>query len=111
MARASARPVSTVVPCAVQYCRSMAIAADPQPSSVCFTKGTSSQIPGASAGAACGPETATRLSNTPANNAGIDFIQTHLVNPFSAGPRSAQDGNQGNDQNRDDDNDQQVAVG
>src|SRR6266478_10126287 len=49
MAVASARPAATGVPCALQYCRSMAMAAEPQPSSVCLTYGTSKFFSNASA--------------------------------------------------------------
>src|SRR5271156_5549047 len=53
MAAASSRPETIGVPCAPQYCSSMAIAAEPQPSSVCLMNGTSSQTPADSACVAC----------------------------------------------------------
>src|ERR1700722_7584844 len=52
MEPASARPAEIAVPCATQYCKSIERDAEPQPSSVCFTKGTSSHTPADSWGAA-----------------------------------------------------------
>src|ERR1700722_296622 len=52
MEPASARPAEIAVPCATQYCKSIERDAEPQPSSVCFTKGTSSHTPALSWGAA-----------------------------------------------------------
>src|SRR6266404_3118393 len=51
MSAASARCGSIRTPWAFQYCRTMEIAADPQPSSLCFTNGTSSHTPAFSWGA------------------------------------------------------------
>src|SRR5260370_26401793 len=45
MAPASARRGSMRAPRAFQYCKTMEMAADPQPSSLCFTNGTSSHTP------------------------------------------------------------------
>src|SRR5580704_7979257 len=52
METASARSAEMAVACAAQYCKSIERDAEPQPSSVCFTKGTSSHTPADSWGAA-----------------------------------------------------------
>src|SRR5712675_747994 len=104
MARASARSAVTAAPCALQYCRSMAIDAEPQPSSVCFTYGTSSQMPGALPTGADWPRTATTQSSTPAETRSIDRFHPQRKN-------SVQHSHQCDHQNGDDDDDQQVAIG
>src|SRR3984893_792239 len=74
MAAASSLPEVIGVPCAPQYCSSMAMAAEPQPSSVCLMNGTSSQTPGVSDGTARRARAAKKLSNKPANTRGIAVV-------------------------------------
>src|SRR5712664_3771620 len=104
MAAASARPAATGVPCALQYCRSMAMAAEPQPSSVCLTYGTSSHTPELFAGAAWANSVGKKANRKPVDTRSIEVFSN------ASAWSSAQNGYQRNDQNRDDDDDQQVAV-
>src|SRR5713226_5532215 len=104
MAVASARPAATGVPCALQYCRSMAMAAEPQPSSVCLIYGPSSHTPELFAGAAWVNSAGKRPSKKPANTGSIEVFSNANEWP------SAQNRYQRNHQDRDNDDDQQVAV-
>src|SRR5260370_7195196 len=101
MAVASARPAATGVPCALQYCRSMAMAAEPQPSSVCLTYGTSSHTPEFFAGAAWANSAGKRPSKKPANTGSIEVFSNANEGP------SAQNRYQRNHQHRHNDDDQQ----
>src|SRR5579859_3559791 len=98
----SARSAATGAPCALQYCRSMAIAAEPQPSSVCLTYGTSSQMPAFLPGSDC-LDNASTLSSTPA--------QTRSIDGFPMRRNSAQHCNQRNQQDGHEQDDQQIAIG
>src|ERR1700682_649613 len=100
----SARSAATAAPCALQYCRSMAIDAEPQPSSVCLTYGTSSQMPALPSGADW-PNIATTLISKPAHRRSI------RVSLRAAVPESAQHSDQRYQQNGGEKDDQQIAIG
>src|SRR5258708_38012397 len=73
MAVASAGPAATGVPCSLQYCRSIAMAAEPQPSSVCLTYGMSSHTPELFAGAAWRNSAGRKPNRKPVKICNIEF--------------------------------------
>src|SRR5580704_3652988 len=104
MESASARPAATAVPCAPQYCKSIERDADPQPSSVCFTKGTSSHTPALSC--AAGAALPRKRINKEPRARRLIFVKRRLLTNVSANCER-------NDKDRhDNQNDpQQIAVG
>src|ERR1700674_3421800 len=104
MAAASARPGATGAPCALQYCRSMAMAAAPQPSSLCLTYGTSSHTPELFVGAAWANSAGEKPSKKPANTRSIEVFTS-----ANGLPSAQQNSYQRDHQDRDDDDNQQVA--
>src|SRR5579859_80485 len=92
---ASAIPPATAVPCAPQYCNSIERAAEPQPSSVCFTKGTSSHTPALFWGAAGTAHTRKRINKDPKTRCLMRVERSLLLQESANGER--------NDENRDDD--------
>src|SRR5215469_4807669 len=105
MAAASRRRESTCTPWAFQYCRSMEMDADPQPSSLCWTNGTSSQIPALSWDAARGARPRTSARNKPRTTFLI------CVTSDSGLRRSTKRDREHDNGNRDQDDPQHIAVG
>src|SRR5215472_1048742 len=105
MTPGSARRTSIGTPCAFQYCRIMEMAADPHPSSLCLTNGTSSQTPAVSGGAAStgGPRKSVRNKT--------NLARFERVTNNSDSRELVQRQRQDNDPERDHNNPQHIAVG
>src|SRR5882762_5645051 len=105
MSAASARCGSIREPWAFQYCRTMEIAAEPQPSSLCFTNGTSSHTPAFSWGAGWTNRPGKRSRSKP--RAALFMVVSYSFEVQG----SAKGYNQDDDANGDQDNPEQIAIG
>src|SRR5229473_5255695 len=105
MAPASARRGSMRAPRAFQYCRTMEIAAEPQPSSLCFTNGTSSHTPAFSWGA--GWTNRPRKRSRSKLGAALFMV----VSCSFKVQGSAKGHNQDDDADGDQDNPEQISIG
>src|SRR6267378_941487 len=105
MSAESARCGLIRAPWAFQYCRTMEIAADPQPSSLCLTNGTSSHTPAFSWGAGWPNRPGKRSRSKP--RAALFMVVSYSFEVQG----SAKGHNQDDDADGDHDNPEQISIG
>src|ERR1700730_137669 len=105
MTAETARCRSIGAPWAPQYCRTMEMAAEPQPSSVCFTKGTSSHTPELSWAAGNIKHPRKRVRSKP--RAALFIFVTYGFLVYGSAERHNQD----DDADGDHDDPEQISIG